>query len=54
MEAPEALGVSYEFFREHIAGELRWVRRGTKKLVSLRELEQWLAENAARVLEEVA
>ena len=34
MEAPAALGVSHDFFREHIAGELRWVRRGRKKLVS--------------------
>jgi hypothetical protein len=54
MEAPEALGVSHSFFKEHIAGELRWVRRGRKKLVSLRELERWLDENAARVFEEQA
>jgi hypothetical protein len=53
MEAPEALGVSHDFFREHIAGELRWVRRGRKKLVSVRELERWLDENASRVLEGV-
>lgn len=50
MEAPEALGVSHDFFREHIAGELRWVRRGRKKLVSVRELERWLESNSARVL----
>jgi hypothetical protein len=49
MEAPEALGVSHDFFREHIATELRWVRRGRKKLVAVRELERWLEENAARV-----
>jgi hypothetical protein len=54
MEAPAALGVSHDFFREHIAGELRWVRRGRKKLVSLRELERWLDENAARLFEEAA
>ena len=52
MEAPEALGVSHDFFREHVAGELRWVRRGRKKLVAVRELERWLEENAARVFEE--
>jgi hypothetical protein len=52
MEAPAALGVSHDFFREHIAGELRWVRRGRKKLVSLRELERWLDANAARLFEE--
>jgi hypothetical protein len=54
MEAPAALGVSHDFFREHIAGELRWVRRGRKKLVSVRELERWLDVNAARVFEEAA
>lgn len=52
MEAPAALGISHDFFREHVASELRWVRRGRKKLVSVRELERWLDENAARVLEE--
>jgi excisionase family DNA binding protein len=54
MEAAEALGVSWDFFREHVAGELRWVRRGRKKLVSVRELERWLDANAARLLEDVA
>jgi excisionase family DNA binding protein len=51
MEAAEALGVSHDFFREHIAPELRWVRRGRKKLVSVRELERWLDSEGARVLE---
>jgi hypothetical protein len=54
MEAPAALGVSHHFFKEHVAHELRWTRRGSKKLVSVRELERWLDENAARVLEEVS
>lgn len=52
MEAPAALGVSHDFFREHIAAELRWVRRGRKKLVFVSELERWGQENAARVFEE--
>jgi excisionase family DNA binding protein len=54
MEAPQALGVSHDFFREHIAGELRWVRRGRKRLVAVAELERWLERNAARVFEEFA
>jgi hypothetical protein len=54
MEAPQALGVSHDFFREHVAGELRWVRRGRKKLVSVAELERRLEANAARVFEEAA
>jgi hypothetical protein len=54
MEAPLVLGVSDDFFRLHIAGELRWVRRGSKKLVALRELEAWLDRNGHRTLEDAA
>jgi excisionase family DNA binding protein len=50
-EAAHALGVSDDFFREHVAGELRWVRRGRKKLVSISELEKWLDRSAARTLD---
>ena len=51
-EAPEALGVSDDFFREHVACELRWVHRGRKKLVALTELQRWLEESAARTLDD--
>lgn len=51
-EAAAALGVSKDFFDEHVAGELRWVRRGALKLVSVEELGRWLRENAALVLGE--
>ena len=50
-EAALALGVSRDFFEEHIAHELRWVRRGRRKLVAVKELERWLEESAARTLE---
>ena len=50
-EAAEALGVSPDFFAEHVAPELRVIRRGRKKLIAVRELEQWLERSAARVLE---
>jgi excisionase family DNA binding protein len=53
-EAAEAIGVSEDFFAEHVAAELRFVRRGRKKLVSVRELERWLDENAARVFDEAS
>jgi len=33
-EAPAVLGVSEDFFREHIAPHLRWVRVGAVKLVA--------------------
>jgi len=50
-EAAEALGVSPDFFAEHIGPELRVVRRGRKKLIAVRELEQWLDRSAGRTLE---
>jgi hypothetical protein len=50
-EAAEALGVSRDFLDEHVGPELRWVRRGRRKLVAVAELERWLAESGARTLE---
>lgn len=51
MEAPAALGVSHDYFLEYVAHELRWIRRGRKKLVSVAELQRWLDANAARTVE---
>lgn len=45
-EAAAALGVSRDFFDEHIRHELRLIYRGRRRLVSVRELERWLAESA--------
>lgn len=50
-EACASLGVSWDFWQEHIAPDVCVVRRGRRKLVAVRELERWLAENAERVLE---
>jgi excisionase family DNA binding protein len=50
-EAAEALGVSVQFFVEHVRHELRVVRRGRRRLFPVVELERWLAENASRALE---
>lgn len=47
-EAAAALGVGVDYFREHIAHELRWTRRGRLKLVAVSELERWLERSAAR------
>ena len=49
-EAAKALGVSETYLAEHISGELRWIRRGRKRLVAITELERWLAANGERVL----
>jgi hypothetical protein len=50
-EACAALGCSWDFWREHIAPELRVVRRGRRKLVAVRELERWLERAAEGLLE---
>jgi excisionase family DNA binding protein len=50
-EAAQALGVSRDFLDEHIAPELRIVRRGRRKLIAIRELERWLEREAALTLE---
>jgi hypothetical protein len=41
-EAAAALGVSRDFFDEHVGPELRWVRRGRLKLVATAEVARWL------------
>ena len=53
-EAAESIGVSPDFFAEHVKPGLRVARVGRKQLVSVRELERWLDENSARVLEGAA
>jgi excisionase family DNA binding protein len=50
-EAADALGVSVDFLEQHVMHELRVVRRGRRRLIPVRELERWLDENAARVLD---
>jgi excisionase family DNA binding protein len=50
VEAAAALGVSRDFFDEHVRDELRLVRRGRLVLVPVKELERWITESAARVL----
>jgi len=51
VEAAAALGVSRDFFDEHVKAELRLIRRGRLVLVPVRELERWAEASAERVLE---
>ncbi len=51
VEAASCLGCSRDFFDEHVLPELRVVRKGRKVLVSLQELERWLAREAAVTLD---
>jgi hypothetical protein len=44
------LGVSWDFWHEHIAPDVRIVRKGRRKLVPVAELERWLDENAVAAL----
>jgi hypothetical protein len=45
-EAAAAIGVGPDFFDVNVAPQLRLIRRGRKRLVPVRELERWVAENA--------
>ena len=45
-EAASALGVSIDFFDEHIVPDLRMVRVGRRRLVPIAELERWLDTHA--------
>ena len=49
-EAAASLGVSRDFFDEHVLPELRIVRRGRLVLVPVAELQRWLGVEAALTL----
>jgi excisionase family DNA binding protein len=46
-EAAAALGVSVDYFEDHVQPELRIVRRGRRRLIQIAELERWLERSAA-------
>ncbi len=52
-EAAASLGVSRDYFDEHVRPELRVVRRGRRVLVSINELERWLGRTASLTLEQL-
>jgi hypothetical protein len=45
------LGVSVDFFDEHVRHELRIVYRGKLRLVAVTELQAWLERSASVVVE---
>lgn len=49
-EASASLGIGVDFFNENIRHELKMIRRGSKVLVPVAELERWAEANAERVL----
>jgi hypothetical protein len=50
-EACASISCSRDFFDEHVAHELRWVRRGRRKFVAVDELRRWLGANGALTLD---
>jgi hypothetical protein len=48
-EACEAIGVSWDFWRQHVESDVSIVRLGRRKLVPVSELERWLTERAETV-----
>lgn len=50
-EAAQALGVSRDFFDDHVRDEISVIRRGRLVLIPVRELERWCEANATRTLE---
>lgn len=49
--AAEKLGVSSGFFKHQVLPELRVVRLGSRVMVPLREIEQWIDRRSARTVE---
>jgi excisionase family DNA binding protein len=49
-EAASSLGVSRDYFDEHVRPEIRIVRRGRRILVPVAELQRWLERSASRAL----
>jgi hypothetical protein len=45
-EAADALGMSVDSFERYVQPEIRLVRRGTLRLVPIKELDSWLRQNA--------
>jgi excisionase family DNA binding protein len=50
-EAAASLGVGLTFFEEQVQPELRLVRRGSKVLVPLAEVERWCSDNASALFD---
>ena len=48
-EARDYVGVSDDFWREHVMPEVRIVRRGRRRIVPRRELDAWIERNAERL-----
>lgn len=50
-EAAALLSISRDSLERNVQHELKWIRRGRRKLVLVSELKAWAEANAARTLE---
>jgi len=50
-QACQALGVSWDLWREHVEPHVRLVRVGSRKLIAVAEIQRWLDENGEKALE---
>lgn len=48
-EAAGVLGVSVDFFDDHVSHEVACVRRGRRRLYPVSELKRWLEQSAERI-----
>ena len=51
-EAAAALGVSDDFYRDHVSADLRIVRKGRLRLVAVTEIQRWLDANGEILFED--
>lgn len=49
-EAAVSLSVSIDYLDQHVLPGLRLIRLGRRKLIPVKELERWIADNAALAL----
>lgn len=49
-EAAASIGVGVDYFNENVRPELALIRKGSKRLVPVAEVQRWVAENAERAL----
>jgi hypothetical protein len=53
-EAAASIGVGPDFFDQHVAPEIRLIKRGRKRLIPVVELERWVIKSArAPMLDDV-
>jgi hypothetical protein len=48
--AAELLDMSRDHFERFVQDDLRWIRKGRRKLVLVSDLRKWAEQNAARTL----